>query len=217
MEARNLKQLKEQITKGLIQMNSGYLIRLTEIKTDDILIEDIAHHLSMKVRWNGAVNNFYSIAEHCIHVASMVPKELKLEALLHDAPEAYLFDIPRPIKNLFPSLVVLEDSLHQICAEKFGLHFPYHKMVRDADDYILVCERDFLLTGKNFNPFTPKGAKEKFMEMFHLYRQWHKPIDWVQAHVDELKIKLAEADKMKRLADEIEPELRRGASDGKSE
>lgn len=211
MEARNLNQIKKELTSGLLRMNSGKLVKLTEMKPDDILIQDIAHHLAMKVRWNGAVNKFYSVAEHCIHVASFVPLELKLEALLHDAPEAYLFDIPRPLYNMFPFLVALEDTLHFVCAEKFGLHMPYHEKVRSADDYILMEERYFLIERNVFNSMSPDEAKDKFMQKYHEYLPYHKPVDWTQDHVDELKIKLAEREWMQRLADEIEPDLRKAA------
>lgn len=207
MEARNLNQIKEQLTKGMLQMNSGKVVKLTEMKPDDILIEDIAHHLAMKVRWNGSVNRFYSVAEHCIHVASFVPLELKLEALLHDAPGAYLFDIPRLLYNIFPFLVALEDSLHFVTAEKFGLHMPYHEKVREADDYMLTQERKFLIESDQFNPMTPEQAKAEFLKRFHEYLPYHKQVDWVQDHVDKLKIKLAEREWMQRLADEIEPKL----------
>lgn len=217
MEARNLNQIKKEVTTGLLQMYSGKIVRLTEMKPDDILIEDVAHHLAMKVMWNGSVKKFYSVAEHCIHVAAMVPHELKFEALLHDAPEAYLPDIPRPLYNMFPFLACLEDSLHFVTAEKFGLNMPYHEKVRESDDYIQMEEKYFLIERDQFNPMTPEQAEAEFLKKFHEYRQFHKPVDWVQEQVDQLKLKLAENEWMQRLADEIEPELRKGAQDGESE
>lgn len=68
-------------------------------KREDICIEDIAHALSMKCRFNGHCNLFYSIAQHSLIVASLVKPELRLAALLHDAAEAYLPDFCRPIKG----------------------------------------------------------------------------------------------------------------------
>ena len=68
-------------------------------KPEDIDIRDIAHALSNICRFTGHVKRFYSVADHCRNVAKLVPPEMRLQALLHDASEAYLCDIARPIKQ----------------------------------------------------------------------------------------------------------------------
>ncbi|MDG9926150.1 MULTISPECIES: phosphohydrolase [unclassified Pseudomonas] len=60
---------------------------------------DIAHSLSMQCRFNGHTNRFYSVAQHCYLVADLVPAEHQLAALLHDATEAYVGDLVRPLKE----------------------------------------------------------------------------------------------------------------------
>lgn len=65
-----------------------------------IRIDDISHHLALTVRYNGALPWNYSVAHHSLLVADIVPEELKLAALLHDAPEAYTGDLVSPAKKL---------------------------------------------------------------------------------------------------------------------
>ena len=65
----------------------------------EINFDDIARGLAYRCRWGGQVRQFYSVAEHSIQVADQCTDEFKLWALLHDAAEAYLGDIPEPIKN----------------------------------------------------------------------------------------------------------------------
>lgn len=60
---------------------------------------DIAHSLSMQCRFNGHTSSFYSVAQHCYLVADLVPAEHQLAALLHDATEAYVGDLVRPLKE----------------------------------------------------------------------------------------------------------------------
>src|SRR5690348_18006267 len=69
-------------------------------KPEDIDIQDIAHALSCQCRFTGHSRKFYSVAEHCVRVSLLVSPDLQLAALLHDASEAYLSDVARPIKRL---------------------------------------------------------------------------------------------------------------------
>ena len=89
-----------------IQTYTGKCFTPLDPKPEDICAEDIAHHLSNLCRFSGAVNDFYSVAEHsvrCFWYAREVlspgpPSPLHLAVLLHDAAEAYIIDLPRPIK-----------------------------------------------------------------------------------------------------------------------
>jgi hypothetical protein len=82
-----------------IQTFSGVEFYPFDPLPSEILIEDIAHALSMQCRYAGHVRRFYSVAEHCVRVAELLPIEDRLWGLLHDASEAYLVDLPRPIKR----------------------------------------------------------------------------------------------------------------------
>lgn len=99
---------------------------------DEIKLEDIARGLSNACRWNGQCR-FYSVAEHSVKVSQMVPS---LEALMHDASEAYLNDMARPIKTrteLGRLYLEHEKELEQTIAETFGLEYPWSQEIKDAD------------------------------------------------------------------------------------
>ena len=97
---------------GWIETYTGIAFYPLDPRVSEINIDDIAHSLSLKTRFNGHCDQFYSVADHSIRVANKVhfldefAKFTTLEernalcrrALLHDAAEAYLCDIPAPIK-----------------------------------------------------------------------------------------------------------------------
>ena len=91
---------------GWIQTFTGKAFPVLDPRPDDVVIDDIAHALSMLCRFTGHVRTFYSVAQHCVLVAEVVRRfqpenrPLHLAALLHDAAEAYIQDLPRPIKRL---------------------------------------------------------------------------------------------------------------------
>lgn len=78
---------------------SGRKFDLAAPTADMVDPADIAHSLSMQCRFNGHTNRFYSVAQHCYLVADLVPAEHQLAALLHDAAEAYVGDLVRPLKH----------------------------------------------------------------------------------------------------------------------
>jgi 5'-nucleotidase len=128
-----------------IQTSSGRPYWPLDPRPEDVCIEDIAHALGMICRYGGHCLDFYSVAEHSVHVSNLVPSQYALAALLHDAPEAYCCDIPRPLKK---NLVGYADIEHQnwlaICAA-FGLDPALPQCVHEADGAMLFIERDVLL------------------------------------------------------------------------
>ncbi|MDP3133715.1 MAG: phosphohydrolase, partial [Burkholderiaceae bacterium] len=79
-----------------------------EPRIDGIDIEDIAHGLAYQCRFNGQTSAFYSVAQHSLMVADLVPPALRRAALLHDAAEAYLGDMVKPLKALVPDFGHIE-------------------------------------------------------------------------------------------------------------
>lgn len=136
-----------------------------------ICIEDIAHALSLQCRFSGHIPEFYSVAQHSVLVSKLVPQTLKLQALLHDASEAYLVDIPRPIKKGLNNYNLLEHKLMLAIAAKFRFKYPLDIAVVAMDDEMLQFEWDHVVfgtpvQGKTFHSWTPKEAEAYFLDYF---------------------------------------------------
>lgn len=98
---------------------SGKHLDFTNISPDSICIEDIAAALSNICRFTGHLEEFYSVAQHSVRVSYLVPPEFALEALMHDAAEAYCNDISSPLKALLPEYRVIEDRIEAVIRSKF--------------------------------------------------------------------------------------------------
>ena len=152
-----------------------------EPRIDKVDIEDIAHGLAFQCRFNGQTCKFYSVAQHSLIVSSLVSDELKFAALLHDAAEAYLGDMVKPLKILLPAFAQIEDQVTGIIAQAFGLDFGNYAPIKKADLIALATEkRDLMpysvedweyLAGilpmqKIIEPMNPFEAKSAFLEEF---------------------------------------------------
>jgi 5'-deoxynucleotidase YfbR-like HD superfamily hydrolase len=82
-----------------------------------ILVDDIVHSLSLINRFNGAAKFPYSVAQHSLYVAGLLPPELKLHGLLHDAPEAYVGDMVSPLKKIMTEYKEVEAGIARVVAE----------------------------------------------------------------------------------------------------
>jgi len=114
-------------------------------RVEDIDPLDIAHALSLLCRYGGHVQRFYSVAEHCVLMSEVVAPVNALWALLHDATEAYLGDMIRPLKHAMPDYRAVEDQLTQVICNRFGLGWDCPADVKLADNRILRDERDALM------------------------------------------------------------------------
>jgi hypothetical protein len=148
-------------------------------RADEMFIDDIAHSLSLSGRFAGHCLNFYSVAEHCVHASHIVPPEHALTALMHDATEAYLVDVPRPIKSSLSGYMEIEDELWRVMAEKYGLPRALPDEVKIADNAMLLAEReqnmaptdrDWRIPGEpakvTLQFWSPKEAEEAFLARF---------------------------------------------------
>lgn len=124
-----------------LQVYTGRAFWPLDPRPGEIHIRDIAHALSMQCRYAGHCLDFYSVAEHSVHVSRAVPACDALWGLLHDASEAYLVDIPRPLKRSMEEYRRWEGHLMQVIAERFELSLPMPDSVAYADCSILTNER----------------------------------------------------------------------------
>jgi 5'-deoxynucleotidase YfbR-like HD superfamily hydrolase len=150
-------------------------------KPEDIDIVDIAHALSNLCRYAGHCREFYSVAQHSVIVSNNVPPADALWGLLHDAPEAFICDLPRPVKHAIPGYRDIEERLMAIIAFCFSLPLQMPPSVKIADNRALATERrDLMATPpipwiqtENVEPFpnrieavSPARAKQMFMDRF---------------------------------------------------
>jgi hypothetical protein len=119
---------------------SGRAVHYLYPDPDCITIEDIAHALSRISRWCGHTQSFWSVAAHSLLVCQLLPKPLKLAGILHDAHEAYIGDVPTPLKALLPEYPSISAKFDYAIENKFKvkLHDPAIKM---ADTIALATER----------------------------------------------------------------------------
>lgn len=137
-----------------------------------ICIEDIAHALAQTPRFAGHLPYFYSVAHHCVMCAEKfqklsMPANDILAALMHDSSEAYLTDVPSPIKSRLPEYKKLEDGLMRVISDKFCFEYPLNNSVKYIDAKMLQWEWESLMNGRQQIKF---DAEKKFLFMYHQYK-----------------------------------------------
>jgi hypothetical protein len=126
----------------MIRTFTGRMVHHCSPQADEIDIDDIAHSLSQQCRFLGHTDGYYSVAQHSVLVSQIVPPEDALWGLLHDAAEAYLCDVPAPIKSA-PEMWfyrMAEGKLTVAIATRFGLPQAIPDSVKRADRLLLATE-----------------------------------------------------------------------------
>lgn len=176
-----------------IQTVSGRRVNPFALAASDIDIDDIAQALANQCRFGGHCRRFYSVAQHSCLVADLVREQggdaaAGLWALLHDAPEAYLSDLPHPLKHFseFGRLYrEAEDKLQQSITECFGLPPDPPAALREADRALLAAERRALMADTwewpelqgvepadvEIDPWPPERALAEFRRRYQELRQ----------------------------------------------
>lgn len=171
-----------------IQTYSGRQFWPMDPRPEDIDIVDIAHALSMLCRFGGHCKRFYSVAEHCVLLSDVADDADALYALLHDASEAYLVDVPRPIKRMLPGYAEAEDVIMAAICDHYGLLRVMPPDVKRLDRAILMDERlqnmehapvrwttDGKPIGVTLQFWSPDKAKAAFLEAFARLRRLPAP------------------------------------------
>ena len=170
---------------GWIQTFTGKRYYPADPRAEDVCLEDIAHALSMICRYTGHTREFYSVAEHSVLVSQLVPFDLRFEALLHDAAEAYCHDLSSPLKASVPDYRQILDLNERLIREVFGLPEQEHPEVKKADLAILPNEYAVFMPEKNrpdLGPLIPhlilRGLSPKAAEHFFMDRFTDLLVDW---------------------------------------
>ncbi len=156
----------------MIRTVSGRYVDVFDPKPEMFVLSDIAHALSHLCRYGGHVPKFYSVAEHSFHcmermISTSGWDQWAIEALMHDATEAYLVDLPRPIKREISQYKEIEDKLATVIAQRFRTTFLDSKPVKHIDQEILQWEWDtFVTVDSDFIPLRPNQAKAAFIGAF---------------------------------------------------
>lgn len=156
---------------------------------NNINIHDIAHALSLTCRGNGHVKTFYSVAQHCINCALEAKERhynnnIILACLLHDASEAYMSDVPRPLKQEISDYIKLENNLLNTIYNKYlqdSLTEEEVSIIKSIDNDMLYFDLKYLLNEKssaeepfihitlNYDFISFKEIENTYLELFYTY------------------------------------------------
>lgn len=180
---------------------SGRVINPLNLRPSDLCIQDIAHHLSLINRFNGASKEPISVAQHSVHVADLCRgKPCELQALLHDGSETYLGDVTRWLKK-DPAMSLYREAekrAQTTIYAHFGCDTEEAPEVEDADRFMVRFEmhhgfggrltvgglrpdaqHDFpritaeeLVRFPDWEPWGWKEARRRFLERFHLLHDY---------------------------------------------
>lgn len=184
-----------------VQTASGSRVDFMVPKPRQIKSYDIGHGLAMKCRFGGHVKSldlFYTVAQHCINVARILPPEARLCAILHDAPEAFLSDVVSHLKRELQPLYGNIESKMLACIESRYQCHPtkaIRELVHKADMYMLFWEGARLLEAPermrdwavrpptDFTPFVDiedealnvmprQDAMDHYLDLLNIYNSW---------------------------------------------
>lgn len=159
--------------------HTGKHLDLVDPQPEMIDVIDIAKGLSRECRFAGQTKAFYSVAQHSIIASQMVDPEFAWEALLHDASEAYLKDIPRPLKLLLPDYRLIESRVRRAICARLDLPYEQSDRVTEIDLVMLATERRDLMPDdgtewpclqgvkplpKHIQPINPNHAESLFLQ-----------------------------------------------------
>lgn len=177
-----------------IQTRTGKAVDFINPDPDTIDPYDIAYGLSMQCRFKGHVKEFYSVAQHCTLMSSwnlFGPKHLRL---LHDAAEAYIGDLPKPLKEVMPEFKTYENRLMEAICKRFSIDYSAFEMYKDdikySDEIMLATEKRDLMEPEpkpwgllppphkiHIYPSGPKSARWEYLRLLAALNV-HVPTDY---------------------------------------
>ncbi len=164
-----------------ILLHSGQYFDLLDPAGSSFGIGDIAHGLSMVCRFAGQCHTFYSVAEHCVHASYLAPASHAYAALMHDAAEAFIGDVTRPLKRLLPEYKAIEKQVERAVFARFVVTGADDDEVKLVDRQMLAAEQRALMAGHSgtwadcvgfsipeidLRCWSPMVAEERFLRRF---------------------------------------------------
>lgn len=163
-----------------MQLHSGKAFWPLDPRPEEVEIDDIAWSLAHQCRYAGHCEDMYTVAQHSVLVSHACEPADALWGLLHDATEAYLVDVPRPVKKHLGGYLEIEAALARVIAARFDLPEEMPASVRHADEVLLATEkRDLMKTAPRpwapmppplawpIDPWRPMVAYTWFLRRFH--------------------------------------------------
>lgn len=160
----------------VIRTFTGKWINVFDTDPETIDIRDIAHALSFQCRFGGHLKQFYSVAQHsiwCYEEAKRrnMSKKDQLAALMHDSSEAFLVDIPRPIKQKLAEYKDVEDKLMKTIGDLYGFDWPMSKEIKEIDTIALEMEWNYLKIERPdsapLHVYAQNYAENRFLQIFN--------------------------------------------------
>ena len=166
---------RKEIIMSSMNTFTGKKFDPLNMTTEDVSLMDIAHALSLMCRGGGHLKHFYSVGQHSINCmkeakARNYPERIQLACLLHDASEAYLSDIIRPVKVHLSNYLEIEEQIMQTILTHFHLGDltpEEHALWHQIDDEMLSQELKSLMNGEHEMIPVPLTSEPDFRERPH--------------------------------------------------
>jgi uncharacterized protein len=176
-----MNERAKYITGPTILLQSGKYFDLLNPEKSEFTIEDIAHGLSNTCRFAGQCRKFYSVAEHCVLASYFVEPGYELDALLHDASEAFVGDVTRPLKELLPDYKNIEGEVSRAIIRRYEVWRTESQPVKTIDLILLATEQQQLMLNNDswecivdtpplqigIECWDPGYAKMRFLERYY--------------------------------------------------
>lgn len=125
-----------------VNLPSGLIVDFSDPKAESFCLEDIATGLSGTCRFGAQTSVFYSVAQHAVLVSEIVVlsgrADLAREALNHDSHEAYMCDLPSPLKTRLPEFDEIAEKVDEEIAASLGHRF----FLRESDEWAVIRRAD---------------------------------------------------------------------------
>jgi hypothetical protein len=163
-----------------MRTRSGGRFYPQDVRPGDIKPLDIASGLARECRYGGQISGWFTVAEHSILVAGLLPPHLRFAGLMHDAPEGLIRDMTRPNKRALPDYQKLEDEVWAAIAATYGLDLELDPLIKQADNDVLLAERSVFYPNDytkwdirgtaadvEIRQLNPWEAESAFLNLFH--------------------------------------------------